>query len=136
MTFRFLGLNGVRYLKNKVMQMINSAISSVTPSSIGAVPTSASCNKNWYWSGQGGQPSWLWGGNNANDCYVYNPSNFSVNYANSAGNANTLDNLDSTAFCKSNDARLSNARPTEIKELWRGTLTSGGTITVPGISPY
>ncbi|MEG1069270.1 MAG: pyocin knob domain-containing S74 family peptidase [Ruthenibacterium sp.] len=36
MTFRFLGLNGVRYLKNKVQQMTNAAISRVTPESIGA----------------------------------------------------------------------------------------------------
>ena len=43
------------------------------------------------WSGQGGQPDWVWGGTEstlANDrYYVYNPSNFNVNYANSAGRA-------------------------------------------------
>ena len=39
-----------------------------------------------HWNGQGGQPTWLWGGNDASNMYVYNPSNFSVNYANSAGN--------------------------------------------------
>lgn len=43
------------------------------------------------WSGQGGQPTWLWGGNEPGNMYVYNPSNFSVNYANSAGNADTVD---------------------------------------------
>ena len=43
----------------------------------------------FYWSGQSGQPSWLWGGNDGTNMYVYNPSNFSVNYANSAGNATT-----------------------------------------------
>ena len=42
---------------------------------------------NFHWSGQGGQPSWLWGGNDGTNMYVYNPSNFSVNYANSAGSA-------------------------------------------------
>lgn len=42
---------------------------------------------NWYWSGQGGQPGWLWGGNDGVNMYVYNPANFSVNYANSAGQA-------------------------------------------------
>lgn len=42
------------------------------------------------WSGQGGQPSWLWGGNDGANMYVYNPSNFSVNYATTAGNANNL----------------------------------------------
>lgn len=39
------------------------------------------------WAGKGGQPTWLWGGENGEDMYVYNPSNFSVNYAESAGNA-------------------------------------------------
>jgi hypothetical protein len=41
--------------------------------------------QNWHWSGQPGQPSWLWGGSDGANMYVYNPSNFSVNYANSAG---------------------------------------------------
>ncbi|WP_459567452.1 hypothetical protein, partial [Bilophila wadsworthia] len=35
----------------------------------------------WWWSGQGGQPGWLWGGNDGVNMYVYNPANFSVNYA-------------------------------------------------------
>lgn len=39
------------------------------------------------WSGQPGQPAWLWGGNDAGNTYVYNPSNFSVAYAASAGSA-------------------------------------------------
>ncbi len=37
------------------------------------------------WAGQSGQPAWLWGGNDSANQYVYNPENFSVNYANSAG---------------------------------------------------
>lgn len=37
------------------------------------------------WSGQDGQPSWLWGGNAPGNMYVYNPANFNVNYAKSAG---------------------------------------------------
>jgi hypothetical protein len=40
----------------------------------------------FHWSGQGGQPTWLWGGNAESDMYVYNPGNFSVNYATTAGN--------------------------------------------------
>ncbi len=43
---------------------------------------------NFYWSGQSGQPTWLWGGNDGNNMYVYNPSNFSVSYAATAGNCN------------------------------------------------
>ena len=42
------------------------------------------------WSGQGGQPYWLYGGNDPLNAYVYNPSNFSVNYANSAGYAGSV----------------------------------------------
>lgn len=37
------------------------------------------------WSGQSGQPSWLWGSNDGTNIYVWNPSNFNVNYATSAG---------------------------------------------------
>lgn len=51
----------------------------------GRIPTSASCNKNWNWSGQAGQPNWLWGGNDASNMYVYNPANFSVNNASNLG---------------------------------------------------
>jgi len=62
------------------------------------IPTDASCNKNWNWYGQDGQPTWIWGGEDGTNMYVYNPSNFSVNYANSAGNAATLDGHYASAF--------------------------------------
>ncbi len=39
----------------------------------------------YNWTGQSGQPTWVWGGNDGTNFYVYNPSNFSVNYAGSAG---------------------------------------------------
>ena len=42
------------------------------------------------WSGQDGQPSWLWGGNDGSNMYVYNPSNFSVNRASTAGTADKV----------------------------------------------
>jgi len=44
---------------------------------------------NFYWSGQSGQPTWLWGGTDGANMYVYNPSNFSVNYATTAGSASS-----------------------------------------------
>ena len=44
----------------------------------------------FHWSGQSGQPTWLWGSNDRANQYVYNPSNFSVNYAKSAGSANSV----------------------------------------------
>lgn len=39
----------------------------------------------FHWSGQGGQPTWLWGSNDGTNHYVYNPANFSVSYAATAG---------------------------------------------------
>lgn len=56
------------------------------------------------WSGQGGQPSWLWGGNSQHAYYVYNPSNFSVNYANSAGSAGKLSSRGATTNIANQDA--------------------------------
>lgn len=41
----------------------------------------------WSWTGQAGQPEWLWGGNDGVNMRVYKPAYFSVNYANSAGQA-------------------------------------------------
>lgn len=41
------------------------------------------------WSGQGGQPNWLVGSNDGVNFYVWNPANFSVNYATLAGSAST-----------------------------------------------
>lgn len=54
----------------------------------------------WHWHGKDGQPNWLWGGNNENDYYVYNPSNFRVAYASSAGNADTLDGEHASSFVR------------------------------------
>ena len=53
------------------------------------------------YSGQSGQPTWVWGSNDAgggNNNYVWNPSNFSVNYANSAGSATTASTVSNGAI--------------------------------------
>lgn len=41
----------------------------------------------WRWDGQTGQPPWVWGSGDGVNMAVWNPSNFSVNYANRAGSA-------------------------------------------------
>lgn len=74
------------------------------------------------WAGKYGQPTWLWGGENGSDMYVYNPSNFSVNYAASAGNA-----------AKVNDHTVDSDVPSNAKftDTWRGiqdNLTSASTV--------
>ena len=51
--------------------------------SVGNADTVDSHHFNWV--GKGGQPTWVWGGDDSANQYVYNPSNFNVNYANSAG---------------------------------------------------
>lgn len=48
------------------------------------------------WAGRStGQPEWVWGGNAAEfgNMYTWNPINFSVNYANSAGSAATANTV-------------------------------------------
>lgn len=52
---------------------------------------------NFNWTGTGGQPAWVFGGSDPTALAVYNPANWSVNYANSAGsagNANTVGGWD------------------------------------------
>lgn len=44
----------------------------------GKLSITASCNKNWNWSGMGGQPTWVWGGEDGTNMYVYNPTQFNV----------------------------------------------------------
>lgn len=73
------------------------------------------------WAGKTGQPSWLWGGENGEDMYVYNPSNFSVNYAENAAKAN--------GHTVNSDVP-SNAKFTDTNT-WRGiqdNLTSASTV--------
>jgi len=53
------------------------------------------------WVGQAGQPTYLWGSNDGVNHYVWTPSNFSVNYATSAGNADTVDGYHGTQFVRS-----------------------------------
>lgn len=60
--------------------------------------TGAINGRYWNWSGQGGQPSWLWGGNDGVNMYVYNPSNFSVNYAKSANYANSAGGISAPIY--------------------------------------
>ena len=56
----------------------------------GSIAWTSVTGKPFNYSGQGGQPTWLWGTNDGTNYYVWNPSNFSVNYANSAGSAGTV----------------------------------------------
>jgi hypothetical protein len=52
----------------------------------------------FYWNGQAGQPQWLWGSNDGVNIKVWNPSNFSVNYANSCNWANNAGQATPTIY--------------------------------------
>lgn len=72
------------------------------------------------WSGKNGQPSWLWGGNDGSNMYVYNPSNFSVNYAKSAGTSSSCSGNASTA------SKLATARNIALGGLSSGSANFDG----------
>ena len=44
-------------------------------------------NGHFRWSGNSGQPTWLWGSNDGVNMYVWNPANFYVAHASSAGSS-------------------------------------------------
>jgi hypothetical protein len=89
--------NGTLRLSNAgVLQNVTGNISMFTNNSLyittdgRAYPRrSDGTNIDFTYSAQSGQPTYLWGTNNGTTMYVYNPSNFSVNYASSAGSAST-----------------------------------------------
>lgn len=72
------------------------------------------------WSGQNGQPSWLWGGNDGSNMYIYNPSNFSVNYAKSAATSSSCSGNASTA------SKLATARNIALGGLSSGSANFDG----------
>ena len=64
-------------------------------------------NVDFIYSGQSGQPTYLWGTNDGTNFYVWNPSNFSVSYASTAGNADTVDGYHAASFALLSGATFS-----------------------------
>ena len=77
-------LNGTASYANSAGSCSGNAATATT-----AANASKLNGQNFYWSGQGGQPTWVYGGSDGTNLYVYNPSNWSVNYANSSNYANS-----------------------------------------------
>jgi hypothetical protein len=105
-------------------------------SSAGSVAWGNVTGKPFNWSGQSGQPTWLWGSNDGSNYYVWNPSNFSVNYASSAGNADTVDSLHGSNLVRFYLSPMESSAPASSAKSWfTGTMPSGsGAIVynVPG----
>lgn len=83
-TLNTLGISNIAGLQNALNNKLGVTAQAVDSAKLNG--------RIFNWSGQGGQPNWLWGGNDGTNMYVWNPSNFSVNYANNAGSVNSLAN--------------------------------------------
>lgn len=81
-TLNTLGISNIAGLQNALNNKLGATAQAVDSAKLNG--------RIFNWSAQGGQPNWLWGGNDGTNMYVYNPSNFSVNYANSCGTANGI----------------------------------------------
>lgn len=98
------------------------------------------------WAGQSGQPTWLWGGNDFNSYYVYNPSNFRVAYASSAGNADTVDGYHENSFLRYRGATYTDQEATlwsqigikqynnALPDNLTGVYNYGSVISLPGFN--
>ena len=75
----------------------------------------------WYWMGQSGQPNWLWGCNDGGNMYVWNPSNFSVKYATSAGSVSNSLNIFGVSY--NGSAAKTVTTSTFVSQLSEGTST-------------
>lgn len=114
---------------------VSSAITSATNGTMGgrAYPRRVGgAEINFNWSGQGGQPTWLWGGSDGTNMYVYNPSNFNVNYANNAGSVNgwTIDSIRGEINWRVSDTRFAGFISNEV------FTTGGRTSPATGGSGY
>ena len=112
-------------------QSVNYATSSGSASSASTATIAAKLGRNgststpmtFNWSGQSGQPTWLWGGTDGTNMYVYNPSNFSVNYATSAGSASSATYLNIVA---GDEIRMNKPNWSAKRTLWINYSWSSG----------
>lgn len=78
----------------------------------------------FFYSGQAGTPTWLWGTNDGATVAVWNPANFSVNYATSAGTATTAGYATSAGSATSATSATSASSATLATKA--STLAQGG----------
>lgn len=86
------------------------------------------------WNGQSGQPDWVWGSINASggaNHYVWNPANFSVNYANSAGSATTASTVSNSAITAAKlDGNQSGSAPIFGVRAWVNFNGTSGSVAI------
>lgn len=140
------------YTDSKTANLVNTSdtrLSNARPAAGGTSSCTEYVNNDntsmrFHWSGKGDQPSWLWGGNAPGDMYLYNPSNFNVSYAATAGsapanggNADTVDGYHASQLLSSFDAGHSFAANgwQKLSNGWMlqwgyGSLPAGSTTSV------
>lgn len=115
-----------------------TSASSATTASVASVARAVARSNNtnnpmyFWWDGKGGQPSWLWGGSDGTNMYVYNPSNFSVNWATSSGKI-TAGGVYTICDCIDNAGTLhstSNNHQFRIQNDCNAVIYSGGSTPV------
>lgn len=130
-TDKYNGPNNLRIYKDKVtfgnnilIDAGNIGSQTVDKSYHLRVNHSVSANSTWstwYWMGQSGQPTWLWGCNDGGNMYVWNPSNFSVKYATSAGSVSNSLNIFGVSY--NGSAAKTVTTSTFVSQLPEGTST-------------
>lgn len=110
-------------LKNipSLVNSVNKQTGNVTLdyNDVNAISKNASCNKNWNYVLKHDQPSYVWGCNDSNDMFIYNPSTFRVNNANSADYAASAGNA-------GNSNKLNGYSLDQIKQLIKETVKQEG----------
>lgn len=130
-TDKYNGTNNLRIYKDKVtfgnnilIDAGNIGSQTVDKSYHLRINHSVSTNSTWstwYWMGQSGQPTWLWGCNDGGNMYVWNPSNFSVKYATSAGYVSNSLNIFGVSY--NGSAAKTVTTSTFVSQLPEGTST-------------
>lgn len=82
-SFRFSPDTGEAYMDGRVIHAKADSANSAN-----CLRRSDGVDTLWNWAGQPGQPPYVWGSNDGINMLVWNPANFSVAYASSAGSAN------------------------------------------------
>lgn len=137
-TDKYDGPNNLRIYKNKVTFGNNILIdagnigSQTVANAYHLRINSANTWSTWYWMGQSGQPTWLWGCNDGGNMYVWNPSNFSVKYATSAGSVSNSLNIFGVSY--NGSAAKTVTTSTFVSQLEEGTSTvTDGTMFITSV---
>jgi hypothetical protein len=88
------------YVYNPANLSVSYANSSGTATNANKVLWNGAGYASFHYSGTAGQPTWLWGASDGANSHLYNPANFSVNYASTANNADNFGGINPNGYAK------------------------------------